>query len=86
MTEKSTKKSAARRIAAAVAVLIIIVFAILFVLKEDDCFPDPEPEPVPCSGEHCPVDEPASTSGPDSRQDATSTGAPSESTGVVTSG
>ncbi len=38
----------------AVAILALIAVAIL-ILKQDDCFGDPEPEPVPCSGEHCPA-------------------------------
>ena len=53
MAEKSKIKPS--RVAAAVLFVALLALGILFVLKQDDCFPDPEPEPVPCSGENCPV-------------------------------
>ena len=58
----STDKPNKQSIVAFVVIVAIIALALLvLVFKSDDCFGDPEPEPVPCSGEHCPVSSETTT-------------------------
>jgi hypothetical protein len=52
MSDTKTKtESKAKRTWLAVAFIVLLVIAgLLAVLKSDDCFPDPEPEPIPVDG------------------------------------
>ncbi len=50
-----TKTERASKIVATVLVILALIAVAILILKQDDCFGDPEPEPVPCSGEHCPA-------------------------------
>ena len=52
-TNKTETKKKCSKIVTAIVGVIALAFAIFFVLKEDPCFPDPEPEPVPCKGSKC---------------------------------
>ena len=60
---KNDKETSGRagKVATWILVILALVGVAALVLKQDDCFPDPEPEPVPCSGEHCPVKGDATT-------------------------
>jgi hypothetical protein len=47
-----------RRAAWTIAILALIFVAALFVLKDDDCWPEPEPVPADCKpGQLCPVED-----------------------------
>ena len=59
MTAKDSKKK--KRSALVVLIIAAVIAIAVAVFKSDDCWPDPEPEPVPCKGSHCPVEGEATT-------------------------
>lgn len=51
------RTSKLRAAAWSLVLLAIFFVAVLFVLREDDCWPEPEPVPAECKpGQPCPVD------------------------------
>lgn len=48
-----------KRLAWALALVVVAIVVALFIIREDDCWPNPEPDPVPVDckpGQPCPVD------------------------------
>lgn len=51
------RKSRAAKVAWSLVAAAIVFVAVLFILREDDCWPEPEPVPADCKpGQPCPVD------------------------------
>lgn len=55
--QQNRKCGVACRVAWCLAIVVIAIVVVLFVVAEDDCWPEPEPVPADCKpGRPCPVD------------------------------
>lgn len=61
MKDRPETLRALLRMSTTIGIIAAVIAIAVAVFKSDDCWPDPEPEPVPCKGSHCPVEGEATT-------------------------